>query len=614
MAISIGETLGIQVNFEQVEQAGQRLSMLETQMKTLLTQINSSGKVISDQFASINSQVQGGNWGSAFVNLISGMNTSMQTVNSLKTTLGEMGVSFESIKTAMGSFTLPFDTAKITETGQLVETLGTQFNDVNTQVTDLATGISERFTAISGLLAEGNYGGAFIELIGGMGQTLEAIGPLKESISSIIGTIQSLSSVLGITLGPIGLVATAIAGLAALFIYLWNTNDTFRNGVITVWETIKSAVSTVLGIIGPLISNVFNTIWSIVQSVMGFISNLMSTAWPAIQSVISTVWNTIKTVISTVISFIQSFISTGMTIIKTVITTVLNVIKTIFSTIFTAIQTVVTTVINVVRTIIQTGMNVVRTVISTVLNTIKAVFTTIFNTVKGVVTGAISFVQNFISTGISAARTAVMNGLNAIKNTFSNIFDTVRSSVSNAMNNIKTAISDGIQNAWQAVLNFVGRFREAGKNIVNSIAEGITSAVGAVKDAISNVAGKIRDFLPFSPAKEGPLQDIHRLNFGGPIKDSIYRDVPKIEHAFEKALTLPSLHDIGSSLGRGLARLDSNVQARELQGLSANPSSNMTIEVPVHLEGKQIAKVTAPFMDVELGRRGQMAQRARGHY
>jgi len=63
----------------------------------------------------------------------------------------------------------------------------------------------------------------------------------------------------------------------------------------------------------------------------------------------------------------------------------------------------------------------------------------------------------------------------------------------------------------------------AGKNIVGSIADGIKGAIGKVTDAIGNVTQKIRDFLPFSPAKEGALRDIMKIQIPQSIAESIDR-------------------------------------------------------------------------------------------
>lgn len=73
---------------------------------------------------------------------------------------------------------------------------------------------------------------------------------------------------------------------------------------------------------------------------------------------------------------------------------------------------------------------------------------------------------------------------------------------------------DIINNLLSKFLEWRSKFFNAGKNIVSSIADGIKSAIGVVTEAIDSIAQKVRNFLPFSPAKEGPLRDLHRLDFG----------------------------------------------------------------------------------------------------
>jgi phage-related protein len=50
-----------------------------------------------------------------------------------------------------------------------------------------------------------------------------------------------------------------------------------------------------------------------------------------------------------------------------------------------------------------------------------------------------------------------------------------------------------------------GRMLELGQGIIQRLIDGIMSRVAAVGNAIGSIAQKVRNFLPFSPAKEGPL-------------------------------------------------------------------------------------------------------------
>lgn len=65
-----------------------------------------------------------------------------------------------------------------------------------------------------------------------------------------------------------------------------------------------------------------------------------------------------------------------------------------------------------------------------------------------------------------------------------------------------------------AISNFVkklpGEFYNAGKGIINAIIQGIKDAVKYLWQTVKGVGQKVRDFFPFSPAKEGPLQTLDK--------------------------------------------------------------------------------------------------------
>lgn len=61
------------------------------------------------------------------------------------------------------------------------------------------------------------------------------------------------------------------------------------------------------------------------------------------------------------------------------------------------------------------------------------------------------------------------------------------------------------------VFSLQNKFFQAGKNIVMSIWNGIKTLASKPVEAIKAIVQKMRDFLPFSPAKEGPFRDLHRV-------------------------------------------------------------------------------------------------------
>lgn len=64
-------------------------------------------------------------------------------------------------------------------------------------------------------------------------------------------------------------------------------------------------------------------------------------------------------------------------------------------------------------------------------------------------------------------------------------------------------------------------FYKVGKNVIQSIINGIKAMFKSLKSTCWTVGSIISDFLPHSPAKEGPLKDLDKLNFGGPILRSL---------------------------------------------------------------------------------------------
>ena len=334
-----------------------------------------------------------------------------------------------------------------------------------------------------------------------VGKVVSAVGTIMTivpKVAGVINTVKTAFAALNTTMlaNPIFLIIAAITALVAAFIYLWNTNEDFRQFWINLWENVKEVAIAVW----EAIKNFFSAAWEA-------ISSTAQAVWNGIKNFFSGLWEGIKTIFSTVVEVIKTIITTYFNIYKTIITTVLNAIKTVFATVWNGIKTVVTTVVTAIQTFITTAWNAIKNTVTTVLNAIKTVITTVWNGIKSAVTTVVNAIKTVISTVWNGIKNTVSTVVNGIKNTVSTVFNNIKSSISGTMGNIVSVIKNGFNNAISFITSLPSKALQWGKDMIMGIVNGIKSCIGAVGDAVSSVANKIKSFLHFSVPDEGPLTD-----------------------------------------------------------------------------------------------------------
>ncbi|MBQ8525957.1 MAG: hypothetical protein IJ460_04495 [Clostridia bacterium] len=131
-------------------------------------------------------------------------------------------------------------------------------------------------------------------------------------------------------LNPFVLVGIAAAALAAGLIYLWNTNEGFREALITAWEAIKEACSTVWGAIVVFFTEIIPTAVQRLRDCFTAYVEFWLEIWQQIGEFFANCWNgilsfakeNIPQFIDTVVSFISELPEKIWTWLSNVITKV----------------------------------------------------------------------------------------------------------------------------------------------------------------------------------------------------------------------------------------------------------------------------------------------------
>nr|WP_255323160.1 hypothetical protein [Bacillus thuringiensis] len=124
---------------------------------------------------------------------------------------------------------------------------------------------------------------------------------------------------------------------------------------------------------------------------------------------------------------------------------------------------------------------------------------------------------NKLSSMVSDARQKFSDMVQAAKSKISSMTSAGRdmlqgfkNSVVQGFNNSLTSVQNGLKNMVQQIKNYFTTFGNSGKGLLNSFTDGIKSGINKAKNAVSDGMNAIRQYLPFSPAKKGPLSDLDK--------------------------------------------------------------------------------------------------------
>jgi hypothetical protein len=137
-------------------------------------------------------------------------------------------------------------------------------------------------------------------------------------------------------------------------------------------------------------------------------------------------------------------------------------------------------------------------------------------------------------------------GWTAIQNVFSRAWNALRDSVSNGIDNVIGFFRDLPGKILNAIGNFATMLKDAGTKLIQGLIDGITGKIDDAISAVRDGVGKIRDLLPGSPIKEGPLKSWNRGGAGRRLMQTLAYGIER-----ERGKTVQSAKIMAAAIGKG---------------------------------------------------------------
>lgn len=325
--------------------------------------------------------------------------------------------------------------------------LGALFQDTNQDIDDsrkanddllqsqskLSEKITPLQTMFTNLAADG---------IGFLADNLETVIPLVGAAAAVFGilyvalnfstivtglttAIGALGPVLTVLTGPVGIVLAAVAALAAVFKYLWDTNESFRGTVTNAWGQIQQAIVTVMTYLQPYLE----TAWTTLQTT---VTNVMNALMPIIQNVLTFI-------ISVAVPLLSSLFETFSTIFGNILTTVSGVmsgLSFIVSGALGVIQGIFETVVGLIVGVVTGDFSMMSDGVSGILNGMSGIVSGIFNSILSIIGGIVNSIVSVVSGGFNAASATVSGVMDGISSVIGNVMGDAKNTVSNAIDSI----------------------------------------------------------------------------------------------------------------------------------------------------------------------------------
>lgn len=324
-----------------------------------------------------------------------------------------------------------------------------------------------------------------------LGGFLKHLTDIFNFVGNLKGGLEILGKAFGFLTSPVGLVVVAIAAVIGVIVYLWNTNEDFRNAVINIWNAVKEFFSATWQAIKETASNLWEAVKDKWQAFTDWVKNawetmkeFFSNLWEAIKSGATNIWDSVKEVWNGFKEWIMNMWNS----VKDNLKGIWDGIKSIAKGVWELIKIAIISPILILLQMLTGDWEGAKSSLKQIWEKIKQAASQIWEGIKQVI-------KNHIEIAVKIGKQL----WETFKNHVSQIWNNIKTSASNIFNNIKTTIVNAVQNAKTSAVN---KFNEMKSNVINAISNmlstvksRITQLPRTVGQAFQNAVNSARRFI-----------------------------------------------------------------------------------------------------------------------
>ena len=401
------------------------------------------------------------------------------------------------------------------------------------------------FQKLSGIIRGG------LPIIRSFGTSLLNMG--KTAVTSLITALQPLiasvwSFTAALLANPVTWIVIGIVALIAAVVLLYNKCEWFRNIVDSIFTAIKEKFGAAL----DFAKNVFGGIADVIGGAMGAAKDAVAQNLSNMKQAYEEHGGGIKGVAAAAIEGVKGYYTAGFTFIDNLTGGKLTEIKNKWSEKLAPIKEIAGNVLGAAKDTVVEKLSNMKQAYEAHGGGIKGVAAAAIEGVKGYYTAGFTFIDNLTGGKLTEIKNKWSEKLAPIKEIAGNVLGAAKDTVVEKLSNMKqayeahgggikgiaaaavegvkgyytagftfidnltggklTAIKEkfgqGIQNIKNKITDSISWFKNSGKKIMDTFTEGIKSALHKPVDMVKNALQKIRNMLPFSDAKEGPLSSL----------------------------------------------------------------------------------------------------------